>query len=119
MRVRKLSSTGDYTFGQSQANFYVNKAIGVGQNVKTRLKLFEGEWFLNRNDGTPWRQNVFGVRSNPTYDMVIQARILTTFGVEKILAYTSSLNDTLRKLTVRCQILTIYSSQPVTVEVNL
>lgn len=114
-----LSAAGDYTFGQSQANFYVNKALGVGQNAKTRLKLFEGEWFLNRNDGTPWRQNVFGVRSNPTYDMVIQARILTTFGVEKIVSYSSFLNSTIRKLSVRCQILTIYSSQPVPVEVDL
>lgn len=126
MRVRKLSASGDYTFGQSQANFYVNQALGVGQKVETRLRLFEGEWFLDQNDGTPWYQDVFGVRSNPTYDLAIQARILTTFGVQGIVSYSSALTPNViengvpaRHLSVKAQIMTIYSAQPVTVEVNL
>ena len=125
MRVRRLSATGDYTFGQSQSNFLVNDPLGVGQNVKTRLKLFTGEWFLDKSSGTPWRQQVLGVRSNPTYDMVIQSRIATTFGVEKILAYTSVLSavspglSSQRRLTVRATILTIYSEQPIEVEAQI
>ena len=44
MRVRRLSATGDYTFGQSQANFWVNKALGVGQNVAAISQLSDQEW---------------------------------------------------------------------------
>lgn len=113
-------------FGQGQANFYNDEALGVGQKVGQRLKLFEGEWFLDRNDGTPWGQEVFGVRSNPTYDLAIQARILTTQGVEKITSYASSITPGFtadgvpaRRLTVRASIQTIYSEQTIPVEVNL
>lgn len=126
MRVRRLSATGDYTFGQGAANFFVDQALGVGQKVGTRLKLFEGEWFLDQNDGTPWNQDVFGVRSNPTYDLAIQAQILMTPGVQSLVSYSSTLTPNViengvpaRRLSVVADILTIYSAQPVTVEVNL
>jgi hypothetical protein len=119
VRYRKLSDTGDYTFGQSAANFYVNEPLAVGQSVETRLKLWEGEWYLDKTEGTPWLQEVFGVRSNPTYDLVIQSRILQTDGVTSIVSYSSVLGRVARSLAVEAQVMTIYSDQPVPVAVNL
>ncbi len=52
-RVRKLDANGDYSFGQGEANFWVNNAAGVAQNVETRLGLLEGEWFLDKNSRDP------------------------------------------------------------------
>lgn len=120
MRYRKLTDTGDYSFGQSAANFYVNEPLAVGQSVQTRLELWEGEWYLDKNEGMPWTQEVFGARSNPTYDMAIQARILETTGVVKIVSYSSSLGGSgSRGLVVRAEIITEFSSDAVTVEANL
>lgn len=119
MRYRKLTSNGDYSFGQSAANFFVDEVQAVSQSVLTRLRLWEGEWFLDKNEGTPWIQSVLGVRTNPTYDLAIQARILTTTGVQKIVSYTSALNRESRRLSVTVTIMTIFSTQPVTLEVNL
>lgn len=126
MRVRKLTSSGDYTFGRGYANFYSNEPLAVGQKVQNRLGLYEGEWFLDKNDGTPWYQDVFGIRSNPTYDLAIQARILTTVGVQSIQSYSSTLSPNIvsagvpaRRLAVTVRIQTQYSKRPVTVEANL
>jgi hypothetical protein len=120
MKYRKLTSTGDYSFGQSAANFYVDEPLVVGQSVQTRLELWEGEWYLDKNEGTPWSQEVFGTRSNPTYDMAIQARILETTGVTRLVSYSSSLGGNgARGLVVRAQIVTEFSSDAITVEANL
>src|SRR5208283_5330097 len=60
MRVRKLSTTGGMTFGQGLANFYINSAAGVGQEVVTRLKLIQGEWYLDQSQGVPWFTQILG-----------------------------------------------------------
>ena len=72
MRVRKLTPAGDYTFGNGLSGFYHDEPLAVGNKISERLKLFLGEWFLDSTDGTPWYQEIFGIRQNPTYDLAIQ-----------------------------------------------
>jgi hypothetical protein len=116
-RYRRQSATGDYTFGQSAANFLVNSAEMVAQSIKTRLLLWQGEFFLDVTEGTPWSQDILGVRTNPTYDLVIQNRILETPGVSGILEYESFLDGRARHLSVRALVNTIYSTQPIRVTI--
>jgi hypothetical protein len=115
-RYRALSSTGDYTFGQGERNFLVNSPEMVAQKVRTRLLLWQGEWFLDSTAGTPWLQSVVGKNKNPTYDLVIQQRILQTAGVKSIDAYHSSVNSS-RRLSIAVTITTIYSTTPVEINV--
>ena len=115
MRYRKLSATGDYTFGNGGANFWVNSPQGVAQSVQTRLLLFQGEWFLDQTEGLPLTQDIIGYSNQALYDSVIRTRILDTVGVSNILSYQSLRNPTTRKLTVSATIQTIYSPQPVVV----
>ena len=110
-RVRALSATGDYTFGQSAANFLVNSDAEIAQNISTRLKLLEGEWFLDVTSGTPYATEILGKGTRPYYDQAIKARILGTTGVTEITSYSSSLKN--RTLTVTATVSTIYG--PVTV----
>ncbi|WHL27754.1 hypothetical protein QJS63_26220 [Pseudomonas juntendi] len=56
MTVRKLDANGDLAMGQEKL-LTGYSAEEVAQNVRTRLKFFLGEWFLNTADGTDW----FGV----------------------------------------------------------
>lgn len=116
MRCRALSGSGDYTFGQSEKNFLVNSPALVGQSVRTRLLLWTGEWFLDKTEGTPWLQQVVGKNKNPTYDLVIQQRILETLGVKSIVSYSSSVS-TSRRLSVDVTILTIYGDELVEVSI--
>lgn len=93
MRVRALSPTGDYTFGQGQGNFLINSPQAVGQLVATTLRLWQGEWFLDTQFGLPWLQDVLGVFSaKSVVDMLIQATILSVQGVTKIVSYQSTLD---------------------------
>lgn len=116
MRYRKLtvskagSEVGayDYTFGRGRENFWVDVPDAVGQAVLTRLKLEEGQWFLDREDGTPWNTRVLGKYTGSTRDPTLRARILDTTGVEEILGFSSSTNLETRDYSVVVVLDTIY-----------
>ena len=113
MRYRQLSSSGDYTFGQGQANFLINSPAAVAQAVKTRLALWAGEWFLDTTVGTPWTTQVLGKNTQSLYDMAIRARVLATPGVTSIANYSSSFDSIARSLAVNMTINTQYGSTTV------
>lgn len=113
MRYRRLSPTGDYTFGQGAANFLVNSPECVAQSVMTRLKLWQGEWFLDDREGTPWLQQILGKGTTAMYDLAIRTRVLLTPGVTAILSYQSTYNDSNRSLSVSMTIDTLYGEAPV------
>lgn len=110
MRYRKLTLTGDYSFGRSQGDFLSNSPDTVAQHVLTRLRLWAGEWFLDITEGTPYLQGIIGVGTKSTYDAAIQARILDTEGVLDITDYSSSVDD--RRLSVSATIITVYGEAP-------
>lgn len=106
MRVRKLDSNGDYTFGFGDSTYFKDSPAGVGQTVKNRLSLWTGEWFLDKESGTPWLGDILG--ESVTAEAVLRDRILDTTGVNEILLFESSFNPNSRKLTVTATIETIY-----------
>jgi len=115
LRYRKLSPTGDYTFGQGSANFWIDSPEGVAQSVQTRLKLWEDEWFLDKTVGMPYAQEILGYGTKALYDLAIQQEVLDTVGVASIADYSSSFNSQTRALVVNMSIFTIYSTTPVVV----
>lgn len=108
MRYRALDENGDYTFGQGASEFLVDVPAAPAQAVKTRLALAQGEWFLNKEEGTPYFPLILGMGTQNTYDQAIQQRILGTEGVQSLDEYASSLDRDTRALTVVCTITTIY-----------
>jgi hypothetical protein len=110
MRIRKVDQNGDYVFGGGQAAFLQNSPDAVGLLVKARLHLWQGQWWLNTDYGTPYEQQVLGRRTEGLRDPALQARILDTQGVTEIKAYTSVLDRQTRALTVSAEIETVYSA---------
>lgn len=108
MRYRALDDEGDFVFGQGSTEFLINTPETVGQAVQTRLKLAQGEWYLDRQEGTPYSTKILGENTFSLYDAAIQQRILDTPGVTSIDAYASVFDGTTRKLTVTATISTIY-----------
>lgn len=108
MRYRELSPTGDYVFGQGSQEFLVNSPQCVAQAVGTRLKLLQGEWFLDVTAGTPYSTQVLGTHTQATYDIAIQNEILGTEGVLSISNYTSNVDTVTRALGISATIDTIY-----------
>jgi hypothetical protein len=95
MRYRPLDANGDYTIG---VPFLVNSPNTVAQAILTRLKLFQGEWFIDTTDGTPWLQSILGKQFRSDPNSFIRQRILGTPGVTSIVSYSSSISG--RSITV-------------------
>jgi hypothetical protein len=100
MRVRALSSSGDYTFGRGSQSFFVDSPQLVVQKILTGLKLFRGEFFLNISAGMPWNQQVLGFQPQGVYDNAIRTQIRNAPGVTGITSYSSVLNTVTRALAV-------------------
>lgn len=108
---RKLTPAGDYTFGHGMADFYKD-ADAVGQAVKTRLLLLYGEWWEDRENGTPLFEEILrrsmtddGIRA---VDLIVKDRILGVDGVSAISKYEGTVNRLTRTYSIEAVIETIY-----------
>ena len=108
MRYRKLDENGDYTFGNGLRDFWHDVPEAPAQAVRTRLSLWEGEWFLDVREGMPWNTRVLGVRTAGTRDATIRRHILGTEGVTEITSYSSALVRDTRAFSVNVSIDTLY-----------
>ena len=112
MRVRALDENGDIvTSGKSWA--YDVEAIA--QTVKTRLRLFLGEYFRDISDGMPWFEKMDGTEgilgkgySLSQVESLIRMRIARTEGVIKLLKFGMDFRQNERYFTVDCTIMTKY-----------
>lgn len=115
MRYRKLSPTGDYTFGNGQLDFYRDVPEAVGQACKTRLLLWLGEWFLDIAEGTPFMQGILGKHSQDQASTTIQDRVSGTQGLVDITNFVSEVDPDIRSYSAEFNIDTIYG--PTAVEI--
>ena len=110
MRVRKLDSQDDMTFGGCAADYHHDTPEAVAQCIKTRLRLWRGEFFAATADGTPWLTHVVGERTKLVYDAVIRSRIQRTKGAVALPSYTSTLDPETRRLDVSAEAITEYGT---------
>lgn len=77
----------------------------VLQSILQRLRTFRGEWFLNKNLGVPYFQQILTKNPNrAAIDGLLQGTILSTPGVLRLTEYTSNFDTVGRVITVtfRC-----------------
>lgn len=113
MKYRRLTNTGDYSFGSPNQNF-IYDINAVGQAIQTRLTLFLDTFWRDLSDGIPMFQRIWGTSASAanllTVDNIIQQRIRGTEGVTELLSYTSQFNRDTRQYTFEAQVQTIYST---------
>ena len=97
-------------FGSGQRDFYIDQPEGVAQSVLTRLQLWQGQWFYDVTEGTPWEFQVLGERTQNTRDLAIRARVIDTTGVAGITEYYSIINRQTRSYAVAMTLDTIYGA---------
>ena len=83
MRVSRLNSSGDWTFGKGKAN-YLRRSEAIQQNIVTRLRSFTNDWFLNINHGLPWLEMLGERNTRKRILREIEKSILETEGVRAI-----------------------------------
>jgi hypothetical protein len=111
--VRKLSTTGDFSFGNSALDLISNTPQAVAQVVQTSLLLWLGEWYLDNSLGMPWIEGVLGKHSQSTADITVQDYILNVQDVESISDFTSTNDQDLRLYTGEVTINTAYGETAV------
>lgn len=113
MRVRQLTSDGDFSFGNGSKNYFIDVPEAVGLLVEFGLLLWVGEWFLDTSLGMPWITGVLGKTSQATEDATIQNQVANTQGVTNIASYLSTRNNEVRFLNVQLTVNTIFGPTPV------
>lgn len=99
MATSRITEEGDWTFGQGLAN-YARGSEEVAQNVKTRIKMFKNDWFLDVLDGIDWF-NILGNRNNQETIINELTRVVSnTNGVRIVRDITLSLDRQSRNATV-------------------
>ena len=93
--------SGDIVVDPFDLQLNIQGLEAVGQRIAITLNTFKGEYFLNTEFGAPWLQTVFrkGVSKN-LIDTQLKNVITAVPGVLQLLEYTSSINSTLRGMTI-------------------
>ncbi|TXE22166.1 hypothetical protein [Serratia ureilytica] len=110
MRYRREDNDGDYTFGQGDNTFLADSPETVRQAILTRLELWQGEWFLDTNEGTTYMQSVLGKQQSNVASLAIRDRISTTPGVRSILSFDSNFDSDRRRMTITATVDTVYGN---------
>ena len=106
MRVRALSSTGDWMFGHSQSDYISGNAC-IEQDIQTALSSFLGNCFFDATSGIDW-YNLLGGKNEAALVLAINAAILNVAGVTGLLQ-TSLAWDKNRNFKVTYAVTTVYS----------
>lgn len=107
MATRRIDKNGDWTFGQGRANYTV-RSEEIRQNVITRLKSFQNDWFLDVQAEIDWL-SILGNKNNRSVILREVERVtLATVGVKSIEALDIIRVDQNRKATIQLSYTDIY-----------
>jgi hypothetical protein len=113
--VRRLDSNGnpDFTVGLSDLD-------AVTQIIGTTIKLFQGEWWENINEGTPLFQKILGVRgvTPDSVSSILQARIMSVDYVTGITNSSCSYDPSSFSFSFSCDVNTSFGTVTVSYPEN-
>lgn len=113
MTARRIDEeSGDIvTRGQQ----FVSEREEIAQTVKTRLRLFLGEYFRDIRDGTPWYEQILGkFTSLDAAEAALRNRITNTPGVIRLTSFSTDFDINTRAYSVSAGILTQYGLDEIT-----
>lgn len=105
MTVRRIDTeTGDIVTSGIQ---FISGQPEIAQTIKTRLRLFYGEYFRDITDGTPWFQRILGKNEGlDAIESILRTRIAQTEGVIQLFSFSMDYNLDNRRLSVTSSVLT-------------
>ncbi len=108
MTAFELDSAGDiYVRDGSLA-----RAVGadaVVQRLRTKLRFYLGEWYLNRAAGVPWFQKIFSTPADiENNERIIKKLILDDPDVVEIQEFSSAFEGATRAYTITFRVLTVF-----------
>jgi hypothetical protein len=112
VKYRRIDENGDYVFGNGKYDF-LEDVEAVPQAIKTKLNLFQGEWWEDLSEGTPFYQDIAGqfIKSEEDKDIVTRIycnRISDVEAVNSFISVNSEFDNEKRKYSMKADINTIY-----------
>lgn len=114
MRTLALDpSTGDLALSAGRLTL-VSGADAVAQRLRVRLKLWRGEWILDRGVGFPW-QRVLGEKDTARLaESLLREAIVTCPGVRSLDRFAFTVDPTTRRASLTFAV-TATTGEPVTI----
>lgn len=118
MTVRRIDpDTGDIV---TAGDMFISGREEVAQTIRTRLRLFVGEYFRDITEGTPWYQTILGKGATLSErDAAIKRRILRTDGVVQVVQFSTDYDVTTRVFTVQADVVTQYGTIGINIDRTL
>ena len=105
-----LDSTGDIELIEGSMSLNSTN-FAIAQHLRSRLRTFYGEWFLDISKGVPYFEQILIKNPNPvSVDSILKKEILETDGVLELREFDLDLNPTTRELTLTFEARTITGS---------
>lgn len=105
---RRLNGLGDFTFGRGLADF-VKRDDQIVQNVQTRIKEFQNDYFLNLRRGIDWRTLLSTKNADEDITEAVREVTAQTDGVARVLD-TGVAKVTDRNATIFIEFITVYNT---------
>jgi len=100
--------TGDLAIENNDL-ILVSGSEQMAQNLKIRLRFFQGEWFLDVTQGLPFYESILVKNPNlPDIDNIIKAEIIDTEDITQLLEYSSDYDPALRTYTISFKVRSIF-----------
>ena len=106
MKVAGLDKNNDWQFGKGKAS-YKTQADAVRQNVITRLRFFQFDWFLDNKYGIDWLTLLSNRNTESIIKREVERIVLSTEGVAKINSLSIVTNNK-RNATISLDFSTIF-----------
>jgi len=112
LTVRKIDENGDIV---TQGSMFLTGREEIEQTIKTRLRLFLGEYFRDITDGTPWFEQILGKGTTlSAREAALRNRIVRTPGVVRLTSFSTNFDLNTRTYSVTAGALTTYGLITVT-----
>lgn len=101
----KLDENSDLHIDPVLGVTFVSGAEAVRQGVRTRLRLFMGEWFRNMDVGMPYHQELLGDNSkardrDDKWKAAVLFQILDTPGIVEVISLKLDFESSTRTMTI-------------------
>ncbi|MCE2029302.1 hypothetical protein [Sessilibacter corallicola] len=114
MTVRRLTPDGDIATSSQQ---FISGIDEVAQTIRTRWKLFLGEYFRDVSEGTPWFQRILVKNPNPDeINAILKTRIVRTQGVIQVLRFEPTFDVQSRTYSIFASVLTQFGELSLTLD---
>lgn len=109
MKVAGLDKNDDWRFGRGRAT-YIKDGEAVAQNVKTRIREFQQDWYANTQKGIDWITLLGSRNTRRQIENSVRRTVLQTEGVASLDALELIVNRRARSATILLTYTDIYSN---------